>query len=223
MEYGECMKYLKKRRFNGIFASLFLLICCSLTSCFSFEYHQYINEFEIETEEGAIERLSEWEIDVPDSINVIYKHYEKPEGWDGGWWKVYYIFCIIGDFSFETEKTSADIESFKKEWDKLSLASANWPEKVETWPDFNSEMQCLIAVRFKETINSSEDNGVSSKDIYTIKNLKEDKYYYRRQSVGNSIFVGKGYYLVQADQYGSTLLFCSLTIDSLEVKRYRVD
>ena len=222
MEYGECMKYLKKRRFNGIFASLFLLICCSLTSCFSFEYNQYINEFEIETDESAIERMRDWSIDLPDDTLVVSRYHAHPECYDCGFWSAYYIFEVCGDYSFDTDLVSTDFASFEAKWDYLR--SSDWLGEESEWPNFNTAYSSLIIARLKDEVGARENqDNTDSNSYYSVEYLSSDKYYGRRQHVGKYVFVGKAYIILQENRNASKYIYAFFSIDNLEVKSYKVD
>lgn len=215
------MKPLKNRHLIGFFLTLFLSASCSLTSCISFEHHQYINEFATETDKDAIKRMSDWSVDLPKDTQVISRYHTQPECWDCGFWSAYYIFEVDNNYSFNSELISMDFVSFESKWD--SLYSSDWLSKEKNWPSFDTPCSCLIIVRWKDEINARKNqDGADNNSFYSMEYLSVDKNYSRRQNFNDFVFVGKAYIILQNNQKGSKNIYAFFSIDNLEVKSYIV-
>lgn len=192
-------------------ASIFVLsiTCLAFTSCKYYGDVNYIDEYESETEKGAIERLRNWDINLPDNTVLIKKHYNKNKGSDGGFDGVYYHFEVDKDFDFNKNVLSSDLESSNKVFMNFFDAHEDFGEDR---PSFESDALYLISVRLKNN-SETNDNNVSS---YTHIYLDNDTEYLRREQVGDKIFVGKGYFVLQESDHNSKYLYSFLRIDSSE-------
>lgn len=191
--------------------SIFVLsiTCLAFTSCKYYGDVNYIDEYENETEKGAIERLRNWDINLPDNTALIKKHYNKNKGSDGGFDGVYYHFEVDKDFDFNKNVLSSDLESCNKVF--MNFFDAH-EDLTEDRPSFESDALCLISVRLKN-ISETNDNNVSN---YTHIYLDNDTEYLRMEQVGDKIFVGKGYFVLQESNHNSKYLYSFLRIDSSE-------
>ena len=192
-------------------ASIFVLsiMCLAFTSCKYYGDVNYIDEYENETEKGAIERLRNWNINLPDNTVLIKKHYNKNKGSDGGFDGVYYHFEVDKDFDFNKNVLSSDLESCNKVFTNFFDAHEDFD--IDR-PSFESDALCLISARLKN-ISETNDNNVSS---YTHIYLDNDTEYLRMEQVGDKIFVGKGYFVLQESNHNSKYLYSFLRIDSSE-------
>lgn len=192
-------------------ASIFVvsITCLAFTSCKYYGDVNYIDEYESETEKGAIERLRNWDINLPDNTVLIKKHYNKNKGSDGGFDGVYYHFEVDKDFDFNKNVLSSDLESSNKVFMNFFDAHEDFGEDR---PSFESDAFYLISVRLKNN-SETNDNNVSS---YTHIYLDNDTEYLRREQVGDKIFVGKGYFVLQESDHNSKYLYSFLRIDSSE-------
>lgn len=191
--------------------SIFVLsiTCLAFTSCKYYGDVNYIDEYENETEKGSIERLRNWDINLPDNTVLIKKHYNKNKGSDGGFDGVYYHFEVDKDFDFNKNVLSSDLESCNKAF--MNFFDAH-EDLTEDRPSFESDALRLISVRLKN-ISETNDNNVSS---YTHIYLDNDAEYLRREQVGDKIFIGKGYFVLQESDHNSKYLYSFLRIDSSE-------
>ncbi|HHT66927.1 MAG TPA: hypothetical protein GX010_01670 [Erysipelotrichaceae bacterium] len=185
------------------------ITCLTFAGCKFYGTVSYIDEYETETEEGAIERLRNWDIDLPDNATLITRYYGKNKGWDGGFDGIYYQFEVDKSFCFDTNVLSSDLESFNKVFGNFYDAHEDFDEDK---PDFETDMSCLISVRLK-SLHETNDNDASS---YTHVYLENDAEYLRREQVGDKIFVGKGYFILQENDHNSKYLYSFFRIDSSE-------
>lgn len=216
-----------KIRCHRFFLVMMFLFATSLTtSCRLLDgFKRWTNEFETETDEGAVERMRDWEIDLPEDTKVAHRFFFPYPGWDGYYSNAYYIFQVNENYAFDSEILSSDYETLKRKWDDLYDGSVNWSEEVNEWPDFESEMQCIISFRFKKIIKETDDDSSSleNDNLYYHKYFdKEDEHYCR----GDGFFlypyhyryVGKGYFILQKNQQGLKFVYSYLTIDDAEIK-----
>lgn len=206
--------------FRVTLAILFLCFVSLTTSCTLSGLKKYTNDFETETDEGAVERLRDWQIDLPKDTKVVHRSFSSFSGWDGYFWTAYYIFQVSEDYLFNSEILSSDREVFETEWSNLYDASSDWSEQVNNWPDFEKEMQCLITIRFKKVITKTDDSSSELEDdnSYYHKNVDKDENYGRLEGVGTYRYVGKGYSILQKNQHGLNYVYSFLLIDSSEIK-----
>lgn len=198
-------------------------LCLTLASCSLFNYVEFVDEYDLETDESAMERIRDWGIDLPENSSVITRKLSRNPGWDGGFDGLYYVFKIEENFYFESNIDTTDYESFSTKLNDLYEPN-HWLESETIKPNFDEDMSCCIAVRLKKTNNFiNDDSSEISVAEYTHRYLTEDEYFIRRQPVGEWIFVAKGYFILQTPQPNLTYLFVNLTIDSSEKQVFRLE
>lgn len=191
-----------------IFSSILTVI--ALTSCSFLNTKKYDHEYDHETDETAIQRVSDWGFDLPNDTTVVNRYISKWQGWDGGFDGFYYVFKVNDNYSLDEVKV-IDNEPLKTRWEQLKDSDCLEPEINR--PNFESDMSCYIVIRWtNKFVYGTNREGKEYKNEF----VESDQNYLRQEHIGDWGYAGKGYFILQSRGPDETYLYSSLTIDTAE-------
>lgn len=198
-----------------IFSSILTVI--ALTSCAFLNTKKYDHEYDHETDETAIQRVSDWGFDLPNDTTVVNRYIFKWQGWDGWFDSFYYVFKISDSYSLDNTKV-IDNASHKQKWENMKDSDSLVPEINR--PNFENDMLCYIVIRWtNKFVYGVNRDGKEYKNEF----VKNDEYYDRQEYVDGWGYAGKGYFIIQSHGPGQTYLYSSLSIDTSEEKVIPID
>ena len=206
---------MKHKPFRHIIASTVMIVL--LTSCAFYTLKKYDHEYDHETDETAIQRVSDWGFDLPNDTTVANRYISKWQGWDGWFDNFYYVFKISDSYSLDKTKV-IDNASHKQKWENMKDSDSLVPEINR--PNFEKDMLCYIVIRWTNKSTQGVDReGKEYKNEF----VEHDQDHYRHEYLDGWFYAGKGYFIIQSHGPGQTYLYSSLSIDTSEEKVIPID